>query len=242
MDSPKIITSADGDAVASDLCKEMENAFTNRRSSSSFVIGLSGGSLPKFFLAAAKQTTKINWSSVKFIFCDERLVPFNDKESTFGIFKEKVVGEVEGICDDSFVAVNVALSPSKAAEEYEAKIRNLGSPLSGDGFPMFDLLLLGMGPDGHTCSLFPNHPLLEEQTKAVAEITDSPKPPPERVTLTYPVLNNAKNIIFVSTGDGKKDVIEKILKNRDLSFPATRVSPKNGYLIWILDNAAASKL
>ena len=99
-----------------------------------------------------------------------------------------------------------------------------------------------MGPDGHTCSLFPNHPLLDEKSKTVAHIIDSPKPPPERVTLTYPVLNNAKNVIFVSTGDGKKDVIEKILKNQDATFPATRVSPINGNLIWILDEAAASKL
>ena len=99
-----------------------------------------------------------------------------------------------------------------------------------------------MGPDGHTCSLFPNHPLLKEKTKVVAHITDSPKPPPERVTLTYPVLNHAKNVIFVSTGDGKKEVLEKILKNNDSNFPATLVSPIKGNLIWILDEAAASKL
>ena len=91
-------------------------------------------------------------------------------------------------------------------------------------------------------SLFPNHSLLEERTRIVAHIIDSPKPPPERVTLTYPAINNAKNVIFVSTGDGKKEVLEKILKNRDVTFPATRVLPTNGNLIWILDEAAASKL
>ena len=241
MAPPKIITSANGDTVAEALCTEMEAAYSTLEKPSIFIIGLSGGSLPKFFLAAAKQAN-INWSTVKFIFCDERLVPFNDKESTFGVFKEKVVGEIEGVSENSFVTVDVSLPPEKAAEDYEAKLKSLSCPTTEDGFPRFDVLLLGMGPDGHTCSLFPNHPLLEEKTKIVAPITDSPKPPPERVTLTYPVLNNAKNIIFVSTGDGKKDVIEKILKHQDNTFPATRVSPVNGNLIWILDEAAASKL
>ena len=242
MAKPNIVTSANGDAVAADLCKEIETAFLKSGSPSTFIVGLSGGSLPKFFLAAAKQTTNINWSSVKFIFCDERLVPFDDKESTFGVFKEKVIGQVEGISEANFVTVDIDLPPQKAAEDYETKLKNLDCASSDDGFPKFDLLLLGMGPDGHTCSLFPNHPLLEEKSKVVAHITDSPKPPPERVTLTYPVLNSAKNVIFVSTGEGKKDVIEKILKHCDHSFPATRVSPNGGNLIWILDEAAASKL
>ena len=242
MVNPKIITAATGDAVGTELCKEMEAAFLNSGEPSNFIIGLSGGSLPKFFLAAAKQTSNINWSTVKFIFCDERLVPFNDKESTFGIFKEKVIGEIVGVTEDSFITVDVTLSPEKAAEDYEAKLKSLDCTNSDDGLPRFDLLLLGMGPDGHTCSLFPNHSLLEERTRIVAHIIDSPKPPPERVTLTYPVINNAKNVIFVSTGDGKKEVLEKILKNRDVTFPATRVLPTNGNLIWILDEAAASKL
>jgi len=242
MAKPQIIKSADGDAVGADLCKEIDAAFLRLGSPSNFIIGLSGGSLPKFFLAAAKQCTKINWPAVKFIFCDERLVPFDDKESTFGVFKEKVIGEVQGISEDSFVKVDITLSPENAAEDYEIKLKSLNCAVSDDGFPRFDLLLLGMGPDGHTCSLFPNHPLLEERAKVVAHITDSPKPPPERVTLTYPVLNHAKNVIFVSTGDGKKDVLEKILKNNDSNFPATRVSPINGNLTWILDEAAASKL
>ena len=242
MANSKIIKAADGDAVGANLCKEMEAALLNSGTPSNFVIGLSGGSLPKFFLAAAKKASKINWSAVKFIFCDERLVPFDDNESTFGVFKEKVIGEVEGINEGNFVTVDVTLSPEKAAEDYATKLKSLNCVMSDDGFPRFDLLLLGMGPDGHTCSLFPNHPLLEETKKIVAHITDSPKPPPERVTLTYPVLNNAKNVIFVSTGDGKKDVLEKILKNKDLTFPATRVSPIQGNLIWLLDEAAASKL
>ena len=99
-----------------------------------------------------------------------------------------------------------------------------------------------MGPDGHTCSLFPGHALLDEKEKIVAPIKDSPKPPPERVTLTLPVLNAAKAVAFVSTGDGKKDMIKNILKDKNEAFPAARVCPSKGDLFWILDKPAAANL
>lgn len=98
-----------------------------------------------------------------------------------------------------------------------------------------------MGPDGHTCSLFPGHVLLDERKMLVAPITDSPKPPPQRVTLTYPVINNAKMCIFVCTGAGKVQMVEDILKHKK-DFPATRVMPNNGELVWILDAPAAANL
>ena len=101
---------------------------------------------------------------------------------------------------------------------------------------------LGMGPDGHTCSLFPGHDLLNEKEKIVAPIKDSPKPPLERVTLTLPVLNSAKAVAFVSTGDGKKEMIKNVLKDKNEAFPASRVCPLKGDLFWIVDKPAAAHL
>lgn len=92
----------------------------------------------------------------------------------------------------------------EAAKDYEEKLHKA---FGNDDFE-FDLLLLGMGPDGHTCSLFPGHVLLSEKSLKVAPISDSPKPPPERVTLTYPVINNARNCIFAISGAGKADMIK----------------------------------
>ncbi|XP_026316007.1 6-phosphogluconolactonase, partial [Hyposmocoma kahamanoa] len=105
----------------------------------------------------------------------------------------------------------------------------------------FDLLLLGMGPDGHTCSLFPGHPLLNETDTPVAAITDSPKPPPERITITFPVINNARNCIFAISGAGKADMVKRILKDKE-DLPAGRVNPESGSLYWIIDNSAAVHL
>lgn len=96
-----------------------------------------------------------------------------------------------------------------------------------------------MGPDGHTCSLFPGHKLLDETKLIVAPISDSPKPPPCRVTLTYPVLNNAKSVGIVATGEGKKSILKEILED-GVDYPIGRVKAKE--VVWFMDQAAASLL
>ena len=93
----------------------------------------------------------------------------------------------------------------EAAKDYIKKMSVYFPP---DSVPRFDVLLLGMGPDGHTCSLFPNHRLLDETSLWVCPINDSPKPPPSRITLTFPVINNARACIFAATGEGKKEMVK----------------------------------
>ncbi|KAJ9552971.1 hypothetical protein OSB04_017016 [Centaurea solstitialis] len=145
-------------------------------------------------------------------------------------------------------AINDALSAEGAADDYETCVKHLVhngiiSTSEASGFPKFDLMLLGMGPDGHVASLFPGHPLLQEKNKWVAFIKESPKPPPQRITFTFPVINSSANIALVVAGAGKAHPVHVALghgQDPDL-LPVQMVSPE-GELAWFLDKDAASKL
>lgn len=144
-------------------------------------------------------------------------------------------------------SIDDALSPEGAADVYETNLRRLVTrnviATSTNGLPKFDLMLLGMGPDGHVASLFPGHPLLNENNKWVAFLNDSPKQPLERITFTFPVINSSSNVAMVVTGAGKSSAIYAALedeKKTDL-LPVEKVSPE-GELKWYLDKGAASKL
>ncbi|KAL6005687.1 hypothetical protein ACLOJK_006258 [Asimina triloba] len=142
-------------------------------------------------------------------------------------------------------AINDALPAEGAADDYETCLRQLVKSRLVDvstvsGFPKFDLMLLGMGPDGHVASLFPGHPLVNEKQRWVTFIKDSPKPPPERITFTFPVINSSAHIAMVVTGAGKADAVKTALES-DQALPAGMVSPE-GESTWFADKAAASKL
>ena len=150
------------------------------------------------------------------------------------------------IPNNQIYAINDKLSPEGAAEDYEARLRDLVDrrilPLSdASGFPSFDLMLVGMGPDGHVASLFPNRPQRYEKKRWVTYITDSPKPPPPRITLTFPVINSSSEIAMVVTGADLAGAVKDVLENPDSDLPASEVSAQ-GLLTWFLDNDAASQL
>lgn len=135
-----------------------------------------------------------------------------------------------------------------AADVYETTLKRLVKSnvidTSTKGFPKFDLMLLGMGPDGHVASLFPRHPLLNEDQKWVTFIKDSPKPPRERITFTFPVINSSSNIAMVVTGEGKANAVYSALEDVEKTadkLPIQMVLPE-GELKWYLDVGAASKL
>ncbi|XP_047910895.2 6-phosphogluconolactonase [Anser cygnoides] len=208
-----------------------------------FSLGLSGGSLVALLardLPAALPGPGGGGAEPWLVaFCDERLVPPGHPESTSGAYEAQLLPRLPGP-EPRVLTVTPGLSPHAAAADYAAKLREA---FQGDGVPVFDLLILGVGPDGHTCSLFPDHPLLKEEEKIVAAITDSPKPPPERITLTLPVLNAARAVVFVATGEGKAAVLKRILEGAEENpLPAARVQPHAGQLHWFLDEAAAAEL
>lgn len=146
-------------------------------------------------------------------------------------------------------SINDTATVEKAAADYEfvirqlVKVRTVGVSESND-CPKFDLILLDIGPDGHVASLFPNHPALELKDDWVTYITDSPEPPPERITFTLPVINSASNIAIVASEEDKAKAVSCAISEGPgaTSVPAGMVQPTDGKLVWFLDEAAATSL
>jgi len=203
-----------------------------------FTIGVSGGSAAKMLCASLPEATT-DWGKWRVFFCDERHVPFDDPDCTFSFYKVNLMPKV-ALSEEHIFPLNPHGSVSEAADDYERKLRSV---FPGDSTPHFDVLVLGMGPDGHTCSLFPGHPLLDEISRLAAPISDSPKPPLCRVTLTFPVINNAACAVYAACGAGKADILKKVLEDKSPPLlPAARVRPANGEVVWLLDTSAAALL
>ena len=205
-----------------------------------FTLGVSGGSIINILSDQLVGNNSVEWAKWKIFFCDERYVPESDPESTYGQYFKHVIDKVG--FSDSWYPINSELPIAECAADYIKKMKSVFN----EPWPRFDLLLLGMGPDGHTCSLFPDHSLLNESTSWIAPITDSPKLPPCRITMTFPVLNNANNVAFVCCGASKGPVLKVIFskddKNSSSMPPAGRVHLKDGNLVWFLDKAATCNL
>jgi len=172
-------------------------------------------------------------------FSDERCVSLDDGDSNFKSVQDHVLTPL-GIKLENVVTIDskVASKPKEAAERYEEELKNR---FPGEATPSLDLILLGMGPDGHTCSLFPDHPLLQESKRLIAYIENSPKPPPGRITFTYPLLNNAKGVAFISAGASKASALKEVMSEKDplKKLPAGRII---GKVQWFVDKDAASEL
>ncbi|XP_020570599.1 probable 6-phosphogluconolactonase 4, chloroplastic [Phalaenopsis equestris] len=216
-----------------------------------FTVVLSGGSLVKSLrkLVESPYAESIDWGKWHVFWADERVVPKDHPDSNYKLAFDGFLSKVP-IPTDQLYAINDSLSAEAAAEDYETRLKHLinkGVVLLSQpkGFPKFDLLLLGMGPDGHIASLFPGHSLLSENERWVAFINDSPKPPPERITFTFPVINSSANVALVVAGSGKADVVHQVFGSTNSSsglLPVQLVKPDDGALTWFTDKAAASKL
>ena len=174
-------------------------------------------------------------------YADERAVPLDDDDSNHKLCTAELFSKVP-IPTSNIHALNTDLLDDldELADDYEEKlVREFVGPNSVR-YPVFDLILLGMGPDGHTASLFPNHELLTENDRWVAYIEDSPKPPPKRITLTYLVINHASRVAFVAAGEGKKEMLQTVLDRPEEGLPSSRVKPVSGTVYWFVDEAASA--
>jgi len=208
-----------------------------------FHIAISGGSLPGLLAAKLRSpplSTQVQWTKWIVWFVDERHVALDHNDSNFK--EAKKLFDFVPIPKENIRTASVALPVEECARDYQ---QQLSKEFPSDPMPSLDLILLGMGPDGHTASLFPNHALLNENIKWVAHIVDSPKPPPQRITLTLPVINAGKYVAFVATGDSKKEILAKILEDDSVAWgtlPAKLVNPISKKLMWFIDSDAAKLL
>jgi 6-phosphogluconolactonase len=205
-----------------------------------FSVALAGGGTPQGMyrlLAQSPRKGQIAWSSVHIFWGDERFVPPDDSDNLWRMAQETFLSALPLPAANIHPMPTVGLTPAAAARQYAETIICFFAPAP----PRFDLVLLGMGPDGHTASIFPGQAAVASAERLVAVVTNAPKPPPTRLTLTYKVINQAANIMFLVSGGDKAAAVAQLLTGeRDRNqWPAQGVQPEHGRLLWLLDQAAA---
>ena len=220
-------------AVADEFCELME-----RHTHTPFTVALAGGSTPKRLyelLAAEPYVGRIRWQAVEFFFGDERAVPPEHPDSNYGMARRALLDHVPSVAHRMAAEGDDVRGYARLLSERIAERR--------DGVPVLDLVLLGMGEDGHTASLFPGTAALAEHTRWVV-MNDVPQLQTRRMTLTYPMLNAAERVWILIAGAGKRAMVAECLtataRNEDPPpRPILGVRPTDGELIWFLDQAAA---
>ena len=206
-----------------------------------FTVALSGGSTPKslFKLLTALPAGEISWDKVYFFFGDERHVPPDDPDSNFKMANETLLSKINARPENVF-RIQAELDADIAAKNYEQQLSQFFQLKSGQ-FPRFDLVMLGLGPDGHCASLFPGSKgLAEKQRLVIANWVE--KFNTFRITFTYPVLDQAACVMFLVAGDDKADAVRGAIVDKKQGPPAGSVEPTDGTLLWFLDQAAAAEL
>jgi 6-phosphogluconolactonase len=216
------------EAAASWTAERITGAVAARRAC---YLALAGGETPRGCyerLARPPYRDSLPWGSVFVYWSDERQVPLDDPASNYAMAKAALLDHVQIPPEQVFPLVG---DPAPALRRV---------PTDAAGRPRFDVIHLGLGDDGHTASLFPGSPVLKEAQALVAPVHDAPKPPPERLTLTLPVINAARAVLFMVQGASKRDALARV-RRRDPDVPASHVQPVEGELEFLVDRAATGE-
>jgi 6-phosphogluconolactonase len=205
-----------------------------------FSVALSGGNTPRtVYSLLASEHKQLPWEHIHIFFGDERHVPPDDPDSNFHMASESLLSKVP-IPEKNVHRVHAELDAEAAAAEYDQQLCNF-FPLTNHDRPRFDLIFLGIGDDGHTASLFPGSQALAETSRRVmANWVEKFKT--FRITLTFPVLNHAAEVVFLVSGAGKAQILNQVLRPGARKFPAQYVQPENGRLLWLVDQDAGNSL
>ncbi|KAF2856619.1 6-phosphogluconolactonase [Plenodomus tracheiphilus IPT5] len=212
-----------------------------------FRVAVSGGSLPKTLAQALLRETngdgKVQFDKWEIFYADERAVPLDHEDSNHRLVQEELLNKIPaelGTPKVYPIDVKYLDDVQELADQYEKTLVSVFAARDSVKLPLFDLLLLGCGPDGHTCSLFPGSELLRESEAWVLPISDSPKPPPKRITISLPVAQHGLKIAFVATGGGKKDILRQIFDTEEgQQLPCGLINTKAGERVsWFVDQPA----
>lgn len=203
-----------------------------------FAVALAGGSTPKtlYRLLASELASAVDWGRVHLFWTDERYVPPDHVDSNYRLVQEALLQPLDFPAGNIHAPDTSSSDPQVAARQYEESIRTF----FGEASPHLDFVLLGLGEDGHVASLFPSSPALTESIQLVTAVSDSPKPPPVRLTMTLRLLNAAQELHFLVAGSAKQPAFSKILTQEDANLPAQEIRPTKGTVDWWVDTAAAN--
>ncbi|MET9272288.1 6-phosphogluconolactonase [Kribbella sp. NPDC003557] len=234
---PELLIHSDAGDLAFSVASRFLTALVDAQSTGAVAqVVLTGGRVAAAVYQAVAESparVEVDWRRVEFWWGDERFLPSGDPERN------------ETQARDAFLSAldvdpaRVHPMPADSGQGAEAAAAAYAEELAAAGSPTFDVLMLGVGPDGHVASLFPGYPQLGVTDVAAVAVHDSPKPPPTRVSLTLPQLNNAREVWFVVSGEDKAEAVAKALSEGDV--PAARPKGRNRTL-WLLDEAAAGKI
>ena len=241
MNPKEIIVLPTVEKLADFIVALLSKEIAEPRNSEFISVALSGGSTPKkiFEYISSHNSGLVNWNKVKFFWGDERCVPPDDNESNYKMTRLSLFEKLN-IPEKNIFRIFGEDQPDNEAVRY-GKIISENVSIKAQ-LPSFDLIILGLGEDGHTASIFPKNTELFYST-TVCEVATHPQSGQKRITLTGPVINNAKDIVFMVTGPDKAKMVANIIQeNEEPKLPASLVNPTNGTLMWLLDSEAARLL
>ena len=224
-----------------------EQAETNTTERGIFTLVLSGGTTPRPLyehLATSPFVNRVDWRQTHLFWGDERFLPPDHSDSNFALAYRALISKIDIPSRNVHRIPTESDSPQKIAKNYEEELRRFFQSTYQSEydsyFPSFDVILLGLGEDGHTASLFPGDAVLEERERWVAAVDGtSGSPAVPRITLTFPVINQSRCAVFLASGQDKREVFQEIVTCRETaSYPAARVKP-SGRLLWFIDESLA---
>ena len=202
-----------------------------------FSVALSGGKTPAALFHKLAKEKKLPWNNTHVFMVDERFVPYHDENNNYRMINEILMRHVDIPAKNIHPILTTIETPQASALKYEKELNSFFKSRPG-----FDLVLLGIGDDGHTASLFPGIPALKEKKHSAIAVPPSGAIMSERITLTLPIINEAENIMFMAAGSNKSGIIRKVIENEKSRLPAAMVRSRKGNLFFLLDEGAASLL